>query len=209
MPSRIPLALIAAVVLGAFPTLAASSRGGTWAASLDKGQCQLFLRTQENPSSQTGFSVPLSAFQGLSTEEGSTAPFRLVREAGTFSFEGRFSHAQGAGHFQFEPSQAFAKTLAGWGYAPLTPDEHYHLALFDITSSWIQELASLGYKNLPLPELIQVGIFRVTPAFVREMRAVVDESMGLQDLIQLRIHGIDSAFVRSMSRPRGGAREKP
>ncbi|MDC0707485.1 hypothetical protein POL68_03285 [Stigmatella sp. ncwal1] len=209
MPSRSPLALIAAVFLGAFPPLAASSPGGTWAASLDKSQCQLFLRTKENPSSQSGFSVPLSALQGLSPEEGSTAPFRLVREAGTFAFEGRFSHEQGAGHFQFEPSPAFAKTLAGWGHAPLTPDEHYQLALFDLTSSWIRELASLGYKNLPTQELIQVGLFRVTPAFVREMRELGDEPMSLQDLIKLRIHGIDSAFVRSLSRPRGRTREKP
>ncbi|MFL5347770.1 MAG: hypothetical protein ACJ8AT_23525 [Hyalangium sp.] len=193
------LPLLAALLLAAAPVLAAPSRTGTWSASVEDTRLQLSLRTKGERGNQMSSPVPLTAFQGLSTANGSSAPFQLIREAGTFQFEGSFSNGEGAGHFQFEPSEAYARSMASLGYPKLTPDEHYQLALFDITATRVKELAALGYKDIPLEQLLQVAIFQVTPEFVREIRNMGYPSVTLEDLVKLRIHGISPEYMRALS----------
>ena len=205
------LPVLAALLLLAAPVLAAPTHTGTWSASVKPPQLQLSLRQKGGQQGQTSMPVPLAAFQGLSTADGSNAPFRLPREAGTFQFQGSFSDGEGAGHFQFEPSEAYARSMAALGYSQLTADEHYQLALFDITPARVKELAALGYKDIPLPTLLQVGIFQVTPEYIRAMASVGYTQLTLAQLVKLRIHGIDPDFVRSLSagKAAGKAREKP
>lgn len=221
------------LLLAAFPGHAAPSHSGTWSASVRKDQLQLSLRTKGEGSGQTSTPVPRTAFQELSTAEGSTAPFRLVREAGTFHFEGRFTDSEGAGHFRFEPSEAYTRAMAGLGYPSLTADQQYQLALFDVGPTRVKELAALGYKDIPFKQLIEVAICQVTPEYVRALAAEGFKNLELEqllalsihgvtpefirevremgypnatadDLVKLRIHGIDSAFVRSLSGRKGG-----
>jgi hypothetical protein len=208
---RLPLLPFLAALFVAAPALAAPTHSGTWTASVKETQLQLSLRMKGEQGGQMGMPVPLTAFQGLSTAEGSTAPFRMTREAGTFSFEGRFSGGEGAGHFQFEPSESYPRAMAGLGYPKLTPEEQFKLALFDISTTRVKELAALGYKDIPLKQLFEVGIFEVTPEFIREMRDLGLQELSAEDLVKLRIHGIDREFVRSLSggKGNGDARKKP
>jgi hypothetical protein len=202
--------LLTALLLAAAPVRAAPTHTGTWMATVQESQLQLSLRMKGERGWQMGMPVPLAAIQGLSTAEGSMAPFQLTREAGTFQFEGRFAGGEGAGHFRFEPREAYARAMAGLGYPKLTPDEHFQLALFDITPARVKELAALGYKSLDLDTLLSMGIHGVSPAFIREMHAAGYPNATPEDLIKLRIHGIDSAFVRSLSGDKGSdARKKP
>jgi hypothetical protein len=191
--------LLAALLLAATPALAAPSHTGTWTATPKENQLQLSLRTQGKEGWHMGMPVPLAAFQGLSTQEGSTAPFQLQREAGLFQFEGRFAYGEGAGHFRFEPAESYARAMAGLGYPSLTPDEHYQLALFDITTSRVKELAALGYKDIPVKELIEVGIFQVTPEFIRALSSLGYAKLPLKRLVQCRIHGVTPERIRALA----------
>jgi len=188
--------LLMALLLGAFPSLAATPLTGTWTAEVRQERLQLNFRGRERGN--MGFSLPLSDFQGLTVPEGS-APFRLVREAGTVHFEGRFTQGEGAGHYRFEPDAAYQKAMAALGYTKLEPEQHLHLALFNVGPSHVRALTALGYKDIPLETLIQVGIFQVTPEYIREMREVGYPDVPLEKLVELRIHAIDADFVRSLA----------
>jgi hypothetical protein len=211
MTPKPSLLCLVAALLVAVPALAAPTHTGTWTASLQENQLQLSLRMKGEPGSQMGMSEPLTAFQGLSTAEGSTAPFKMTREAGTFTFEGRFSGGEGAGHYQFEPSPGYTQAMAGLGYPKLTPEDQFKLALFDIGTPRVKALAALGYKDIPLENLFEVGIFEVTPEYIQALGALGYTKLSLKDLVKLRIHGIDREFVRSVSGGKGkdDARKKP
>jgi hypothetical protein len=196
-PKPFLLPLVAALLVAA-PVLAAPSHTGTWTASAKESQLQLSLHLKGEPGSQFGFSEPLTAFQGLSTADGSTAPFRMAREAGTFTFEGRFAGGEGAGHFQFEPSESYAKAMSGLGYPKLTPEDQFKLALFDIGTTRVKELAALGYKDIPLKDLFEVGIFEVTPEYIQALGALGYTKLSLKDLVKTRIHGVTPQFIREM-----------
>lgn len=198
-PSQPLLPLFAALLLAAAPVLANPTHSGTWTASVRENQLQLSLRPKSEKNGQLGMSIPLAAFQGLSTADGSTAPFQLPREAGTFQFEGRFAEGEGAGHFQFQPSEAYAKAMAGLGYPKLSADEHFKLAIFDISTTRVKELAALGYIDIPLDELIQVGIFQVTPEYIRTLSTLGYSKLTLRQLVQTRIHGVTPERIRALA----------
>jgi len=198
MTSRQHILSLLAVLLMAAPGLAAPTHSGTWTASVKETQLQLSLRMKGDQGGHMGMPVPLTAFQGLSTADGSNAPFRMTREAGTFAFEGRFSGGEGAGHFQFEPSESYARSMAGLGYPKLSPEDHFKLALFDITTTRIKDLGALGYKDIPLEDLFEVGIFQVTPEFIREIRGMGFSSISQDDLLAFRIHGVTPEFIREI-----------
>jgi hypothetical protein len=199
-PVFIPLLTL--VLLAAAPVFAAPSHSGTWTADVKEDTLVLFLRTSsEKPktSQQLDMTVPLTSFQGLSTADGSTAPFQLKREAGVFFFEGRFSEARGAGHLRFEPDEEYVRAMAALGYPRLALDKHYLLAVFDITPAWVKELSALGYKNIPMEELIQVGIFQVKPGHIQALAQLGYTKLSLSKLIESRIHGVSPERIRALA----------
>jgi hypothetical protein len=192
-------ALFALLLVAVTPALANPTHTGTWTASVKNTQLQLNLRHKGEKGGQIGMPVPIAAFQGLSTAEGGTAPFKLEREAGTLHFEGRFSGGEGAGHFQFAPSAAYTQAMGALGYTQLTPDQQFQLALFDITPARVKELGALGYKDIPLKELIEVGIFQVTPEYIRELGAAGYSKLTLKQLVQTRIHDVTPERIRALA----------
>ncbi|MCI0670962.1 MAG: 4-hydroxy-3-methylbut-2-enyl diphosphate reductase, partial [Myxococcaceae bacterium] len=187
------LALLVLLTSGA----TGSPHSGTWTAEVRKDALQLQLRFQRN--SNMGHPFPLSSFQGLTSTEDGAAPFRLEREAGTFHFEGRFRDGEGAGHFRFEPSEAYARAMAELGYRRLTENQHLQLAFADLTTRWVKELAELGYRNLPVDDLMQAAIFQVTPGYVREMAALGYGKLSFEELVQSRIHGVTPERIRALA----------
>src|SRR5258708_31810435 len=102
---------------------ATGTHAGVWTAELqgDKLQITIFHREHDTTEgarrfdNQMGFDVRLTELTGTSNSELSSdaanVKFVLSREAGSITFEGRFSNGNGAGHFDFRPSDSFVKTL--------------------------------------------------------------------------------------------------
>ncbi|WIG94270.1 4-hydroxy-3-methylbut-2-enyl diphosphate reductase [Myxococcus sp. SDU36] len=198
MSSRLSLV---ALLLMATSAVAASSTfepRGTWSASTKRSDpSTLNLQLQQGPHRNMGFTEPLASFQGLSTTGGATT-FTLPREAGTFRFDGQFQDGQGAGHFRFEASSAFLKTMATLGYSDITPEAQFQLAATNVTTARIQALAALGYKQLSTEELIQAGIFDVTPKYVRGLSDAGYPGLSFKELVAGRIHGVTPDFVKQL-----------
>ena len=56
--------------------------------------------------------------EGIQT--GREHVFKLVRDAGTILFDGKFSGERGAGNFQFEADEKFKEFLQGKGFSKIT-----------------------------------------------------------------------------------------
>jgi hypothetical protein len=195
--------LFAAMLLWTFHARAAAPTAGTWSASPRAEVLHLEMHVQE---AHTSLTVPLSSLPGLRMAEGADTRFQLVREAGTLNFEGRFSHGEGAGHFQFEPSDAWREEMAKLGHPDLSAKDQFLMALFEVGPTRLRALAKLGYPRVARELLLQVALFQVTPEFIREIREAGYPQVTLEQLVQLRIHAIDSRYIRSLSPARGTGR---
>ncbi|XXF76225.1 4-hydroxy-3-methylbut-2-enyl diphosphate reductase [Myxococcaceae bacterium GXIMD 01537] len=189
--------LISTTLLWALSALSAASYSGTWMASTRDDQLLFNFRFKDE--GQMGLTLPRTAFEGLDAADRSDAKFKLQREAGTIHFEGRFAGGEGAGHYRFEPDDAYLEAMAKLGYSGFSADEHFQLALFDVGPARVKALAQLGYAKLSHEQLIQVAIFRVTPEHILALKAVGYDKLTLDELVASRIHKVTPEHIRQFA----------
>jgi len=179
---------------------------GRWRGEIGFSKMSLSLkssmRTERGQWNMSfGEDIPLKEFKGLeqAVNSAAAADFELAREAGRFTFKGKFKNDKGAGEFKFVLDPEFAKNMQALGYKKLAVDQVFHLALNDIGVAFVKELQASGYGNLPIDKLVEMSIHGVTPAFVKTMAELGYKNLSIDQLVQLRIHGVDADYVKEMN----------
>ena len=205
--SRLALAIVLAALAGGGPTRGVwTARASRWTVD-DKGPTtllQLSLRPRSGGGDWTvSFPVPVDELRGLGAAQTeasrSETGFTLVRDAGTFAFDGSFVSGEGAGHFTFTPSPEYVEGMKGLGYSGLDAATLFSLAAHDASRALVRELASLGYARLSLDDLTSMGIHGAGPSFIRELKALGYDNVPVDDLVSMRIHGARPEFIRELA----------
>src|SRR5271169_833092 len=100
----------------------------------------------------------LESFRGLSLpqiEQGGTAKFEMVRDAGSLACEGTVRNGEGGGTFTFSSNPEYVSAMSALGYGGLDSERLFELAVHDVSRAYIQELDGLGYHHLPLDQLVE------------------------------------------------------
>lgn len=207
MKTLILILCAVAICFGAYA--ATNTHAGVWTAELkdDHLQVTIFQSRQDaanrmrNYDDRMGFDVLLTELAGITrgeiTAEASNVKFLLTREAGTVTFDGRFSDGSGAGHFDFHANEGFVHTLGTLGFSDPKPE---HLLIFtveNLTIETVRGLQSLGYQ-LTDRELVDVAIFGITPQVVKEYGRLGYTSLPIRDLVELRIGHVDAGYLQGM-----------
>lgn len=201
--------LIASVAAIVPATALAQEVVGTWeTARWDdedrrSDQIQLDLRVRgEDGRWNHGSSYRLEELDGLTAAiadgDVDRAAFRLVREAGTITFEGAFRDGEGGGTFRFAPDPQYLQTMAGLGYDDLDGNRLLLYATLDVTTDYVRGLADLGYADLDEGDLTRFAIHGVRLEYIREMNALGYEDIAAEDLVRMRIHGVSADYVRAV-----------
>lgn len=171
------------------------------AAAGNEVKLVLQRRVPENTSTTT-FNIPLEKLIGLTSGQvaanSSSVRFELVREAGTFTCEGKFNAGRGSGTFVFSANPNFSKNLNALGYKNLSNERIFEMALYDITTGFIRDLKSLGYDNPPVEQLIPMKVHNVSIEFIRELKVLGYARISLEQLIPMRIHGVSIDYLRGL-----------
>jgi hypothetical protein len=189
-------------------TASAGGFEGSWTAWLSEkrpGVLQFMMQTRTD--GQNGMGMEIADFEGLSEAQVTSrtrrdVTFRLVREAGTITYEGSFRDGKGAGQFTFEPDPEYPRKLRQLGVEMDTPGndrEHelFSLTIFDVSTDFIRSMRNIGY-DLPLEKYVAFRIFRVDPEYVRDMDAVGFKKLSADKLVETRIHGATPEYIREM-----------
>ncbi len=140
------LLLLAAVSSAA---VAQTADQGTWRIYYEptRDRVQLTFEDYESGSRRhgsTSFGVSPAELRGLPlsqlTSYSGPAKFQLVRDAGTFNFEGELRGGHGTGFFTFAPDSRFPQQLASRGYERPNTEQQYWLAMHDIGYAMLDEL---------------------------------------------------------------------
>ncbi len=98
-------------------------------------------RERDQGNWQTGFGVDVSELSGVSLAQlrgsASDVSFRLVRDAGTLSFDGDFRDGRGTGFFSFTAAAGYVSTMANLGYAGLSAERLFLFATQDVTTAYV------------------------------------------------------------------------
>ena len=200
-------------IVAAFPhtaitvgTLPQESVTGEWTAGFSKDktdriQLTMTRRTSDG-NSNMGSNFSLADLQGLTREQmmaaKSDVKFRLVREAGTFDFEGTFSAGRGSGTWTLIPSQNFISDMRVRGF-DLSQEKLIASAMLDVKVKTVDDLKAAGFTQLTMEDVIKATIFKITPEYISELKSAGFENLSLEELVKARIFKIDAEFVREVA----------
>ncbi|MFL5555382.1 MAG: hypothetical protein ACJ78D_06275, partial [Gemmatimonadaceae bacterium] len=177
--SRLPAALY--LMLLATLTSTAIAQGadeGSWRLYYQpsRERVQLTFEHYENGyrrNGMTSFGVRPTELRGLPSSQLSSysgpVRFQLVRDAGTFNFEGQLRDGHGTGSFTFSPDSRFPQELASRGYERPTTGQQFWLALHDVGYSMIDELRRQGYERPSVDELVTMGMHGANLAYMKSL----------------------------------------
>src|SRR6266550_761035 len=184
--------------------LAQTSGRGLWQLRYDptNNRAQLSFEDYDERyghHGMTSFGVDPAQLQGLSraqlVDQDGPVSFRLVRDAGTFSFQGRMSRGGGNGSFTFTPDSRFASELSKRGYERPSAEQQFQLALHDMGYAVIDELRAQGYSRPSVDDLVTMGMHGARYDYVHGMGALGLRVRDTDRLVELRDHGVTPAYV--------------
>jgi hypothetical protein len=187
---------------------AQSSPRGLWQLRYDPEKDHVQLNFEDyderrGHGGMTGFSVRPSQLTGVTQSQLSSAEgpvrFQLIRDAGTFSFEGQIYRGRGNGAFNFSPNPRFADDLAKRGYSRPTAEQQFLLGLHDVGYSLLDELRSQGYNRPSVNDLVTMGMHGVRFDYVRGLGSLGYRVGSTDRLVQLRDHGVTPTFITGLA----------
>ncbi|NIM15474.1 MAG: hypothetical protein GTO45_26150, partial [Candidatus Aminicenantes bacterium] len=112
------IGLVILCCLLAMPLVSQDTTEGKWTAKVKGDNVKMKMKIMDDDSLRHGWNYcrtfKKSDFIDLQWDRDHT--FRLVREAGTISFKGKFSGKSGEGDFTFHPGKKFKEFLEGKGF---------------------------------------------------------------------------------------------
>lgn len=130
--------------------------------------------------------------------------FSIVREAGTFQFDGKWKGTQASGDFTFTPDSSVIGKPRASGVSigkesKWSRDETFiSLAVFDVSTAHVKELRELGYQGLTIDDLIGMRIHGVDGAYIRALQREGYRKIEQDTLVGMRIHGVTPEYIAQL-----------
>ena len=177
---------------------------GQWSIqSQGNGHVRLQL-SGDKGKSHASMHFALTEFQGIVEEQlffsASRVNFRLVREAGTFTFSGSSHEGTGTGQWTFNADPAFVSRLRQHGYEQPTNEELYALAVSDVRGSYIADLEREGYRTVPISQLVGFYTNDVSVPYIKSLADVGYKGLTAAHLISLRTNGVTRDYIEQLAR---------
>jgi beta-lactamase regulating signal transducer with metallopeptidase domain len=171
-----------------------SQREGVWSAKITDNKLDIEFRNEgdsHNHMSNSNFLV--SEFSAL--PRGTAGDFKLVREAGTMNFNGKFDGNKGSGRYQFVTNPAYIQYLTSQGITDIEQNDELAFFMINIKKDYVAMLHRNGYKKVSKSDLIATAALGVTEPYIASLKKNGFPDASLQDLITGKAMGIDGAFI--------------
>lgn len=211
------IAAFIVIVIGSYVIVAQQTIAGEWKATDrlrdDSSDDSIYLSmtwTRGKGTNRNGRTYKFSELDGLSASSviNGKATFRLIREAGTFEFQGQFTNGTGEGTFRFDPAMGFVDAMRSRGIDIMAEgrkseqtleEKLYTAAMLNVTTTLADDLISSGFGKLDLDDLIKAAIFKIDGRFMAEMKATGFPGLTMEELVKARIFKIDADYVRAIN----------
>ena len=175
---------------------------GEWEAAI-KGDkvCLTYLKKGRYYSMTWGDErcIDKSEFSNIPT--GSESEFTLTRDAGTFTFNGKFEDGKGTGKYSFEADPAFESYLNNEGISSVSEESLFHACINNVGKNYVTEIKHLGFK-MDSDDFEALAHF-ATPIeeiknYNRDLKKIGYNDFSLKDIALLEIHGVSLEYIKEM-----------
>ncbi|MFD0766465.1 M56 family metallopeptidase [Mucilaginibacter lutimaris] len=166
---------------------------GTWTATIKDEKIDIQFDSNGNRNHMSNSNFLLSEFSPLPTK--SEGDFKLVREAGTMNFTGKFNGYKGSGRYKFVPNREFIKYLEGEGISGIEKGDELAFFIVNIKKSYVTMMHRQGYKNLSKSDLIATAALGVDEPYIVSLKQNGFPDISAQDLITGKAMGISGPYI--------------
>ena len=172
-----------------------SGMGGEWEIESHRAKVQIGLYHRQDGRS----SLSLDGDELTSQIGDSAESFQVVREAGTYFFEGKIKQSwgelSGKGDWHFQPNRSYVQAMEKYGLRSDDENKLFTLAIFDVNLSFVSEMEKLGLQDLDIDNLISALVHGITPELVEEYQDAGLDNLSAGQLIAAKVHSITPRCV--------------
>ncbi|RYG21414.1 MAG: M56 family metallopeptidase [Chitinophagaceae bacterium] len=169
----------------------ASDFAGNWLAKIKGEQVLIQLKNNDDQNANSIY-FPLSQIEALPTSRS----FKLVRDAGTMTFTGKFEQGTGMGTYHFLPNRLFSTYLKNVK-VPYKGNDLIDYFLVNVDMAYIKMLKAAGYTSLMKMDLVALAALNVDSDFIKDMRNAIGQ-VEITDLISLKTMNITPGYIKTI-----------
>jgi hypothetical protein len=166
---------------------------GTWKATINGNKVDIQFYNEDNKNHMSNSNFLLSEFTSL--PRTGNGDFKLIREAGTMNFTGKFDGSKGSGHYKFVSNAEYVKYLQSQGISDIEKNDEMAFFMINIKKSYVAMMHRQGYKNLSKGDLIATAALGVDEPYIVSLKQNGFPDISEQDLITGRAMGINGAYI--------------
>ncbi len=170
---------------------------GYWFATIKTDKISFHFTNDENDhESYNSSEFALSDFPNL--PKGTNGDFKLIRDAGTMQFNGKFDGNQGMGRYKFVADKSFGDFISAQGMGK--PDDEDLMTFFfvNVTRDYAQMLKAEGYGNIDKDNLIAMAALKIDKPFIASIKENGYKDISPDQLISFKALGIDGNYIKEI-----------
>lgn len=183
----------------ALPALAGEAVSGTWnLETSSKGTPRLTLHTEPritHNSNDLNVDPKLLPMQALAASQMQHVSFSIVREAGTYQFEGNAGLGMGHGTYTLTLNDSFFSDMRTLGYDTTSTGEREAFASLDITREYVDEMDRIGLRTTT-SQMIAMRALAIDSPYVQKLRSSGISGLTVANIIAMRALNIDSSYIQ-------------
>lgn len=166
---------------------------GTWTATIDGNKLDVQFNSDGSKNHMSNSNFLVSEFTTL--PRNANGDFKLIREAGTMNFTGKFDGSKGSGHYKFVTNTEYIKYLQSQGIRDIEKTDEMAFFMINIKKSYVAMMHRQGYKNLSKGDLIATAALGVDEPYITSLKQNGFPNITEQELITGKAMGINGSYI--------------
>nr|WP_067056460.1 M56 family metallopeptidase [Mucilaginibacter sp. L294] len=166
---------------------------GTWTATIKGNKLDVQFNSDGDKNHMSNSDFLVSEFTAL--PRTANGDFKLIREAGTMNFNGKFDGNKGSGHYKFVTNTEYIKYLQSQGISDIEKNDEMAFFMINIKKSYVAMMHRQGYKNLSKGDLIATAALGVDEPYIVSLKQNGFPAITEQELITGKAMGINGAYI--------------
>jgi hypothetical protein len=166
---------------------------GSWKATINGNKVDIQFYNENNENHMSNSNFLLSEFTSL--PRTTAGDFKLIREAGTMNFNGKFDGNKGGGRYKFVANADYTKYLQSQGIQDIEKNDELAFFMINIKKSYVTMMHNQGYKNLSKSDLIATAALGVDEPYITSLKQNGFPDITEQELITGKAMGINGAYI--------------
>ncbi|PWT95982.1 MAG: peptidase M56, BlaR1 [Bacteroidetes bacterium] len=169
---------------------------GSWFATIKKDKISFEFKSDDGEHWNSNSEFNLIEFPDLPKNAKGT--FKLTRDAGAATFEGKFDGDRGMGHFVFTADNSYKEFLDQQGFKGFDDQELFGCFLVNVTKDYVQMIKRNNVEGADKDNLIALAALEIDEPYIKSWKTLGYDDLNAENYITGKSLEIDGQYVKEI-----------